>query len=141
MKKALKEYGYFMRALKKCIGDWGSQNRAAIDAEISDTYMSQIINGKKRASFDAQVAIAKAFKYEYVDFLKSGISLKERRAKKNKLSRDPEIIKILDKVEIILKSKNLFIINHFKQCIDFLIEDIEKSDPEKSNKQKKKQNF
>jgi hypothetical protein len=48
MERALAEYDCFMRALKGLADEWGAQNRAAIDAGISDGYMSQIKKGKDR---------------------------------------------------------------------------------------------
>jgi hypothetical protein len=109
MKRAKKEYEYFLKALELCLGQWGAQNRAAVGADVSDGYISQIVNRKKHASFDVQVAIARAFEYEYIDFLKMGMP-------ENK-HENLEILRLLEKSKVILTDGNEFISDSFKGAI------------------------
>ncbi len=55
----------------------GAQIVLAIDTGVSEAHISQIISGKGRASFDLQVAIARALGYGYLDFMEQGRRLVE----------------------------------------------------------------
>ncbi len=50
----------------------GFQKQLAGDTGYSDSYINQIIKGKRGLSFKAQSRIAKALKYKYADFLEMG---------------------------------------------------------------------
>lgn len=77
MQKNQDEYLCFLTALKHKIRKEGrgSQQRVAIDADISKAYLSQLMSGVRRASFQTQVAIAKSFSFDYYKFLEFGEKL------------------------------------------------------------------
>ena len=127
MKKAQKEYEYFMRALRICLIGWGSQNRAAIGANISEAYISQILHKKKRASFDAQVAIANAFGFEYIDFLRMGKSpekatnkIKQKKVTKKK---DKKIAKMKIEIGKVIETINKIDLDELKKLRNGVVED------------------
>ena len=72
-------YGYFYKALKHSVNERGrgAQKAIAIDAGISPPSLSQILSdtSRKRASLKTQVELAKAFDYQYEDFLALGRKL------------------------------------------------------------------
>ena len=71
------EYIYFLAELKWQVAEkWNRQRSALADkANISGSYLSEIINDKKTAGFNAQTAIAKACGYQYDEFLALGRKL------------------------------------------------------------------
>lgn len=79
MANSEKTYGYFYKMLSYVIAQrgHGAQIVLAIDTGVSEAHISQIISGKGRASFDLQVAIARALGYGYPDFLEQGRRLVE----------------------------------------------------------------
>ena len=73
------QYAYFYAALthhvdiKKRQNGWGWCSNIAIDSGLSQPYVSEVINGKKNASFQSQAAFAKAFGYKnYDEFIEFG---------------------------------------------------------------------
>ncbi|SCY84372.1 hypothetical protein [Desulfoluna spongiiphila] len=70
-------YNRFLRALQRVVEkDWHRKKSVlALEAGISGGYLSEVLNGNKRASFDKQHAIVKACGYSYDDFLALGESL------------------------------------------------------------------
>ncbi|VFQ43481.1 hypothetical protein [Desulfoluna butyratoxydans] len=70
-------YNRFMRALQHVVEkDWHRKKSVlALESGISGGYLSEVLNGNKRASFDKQNAIVKACGYTYDDFLALGESL------------------------------------------------------------------
>lgn len=74
-----KTYEYFYKLLTHIVEQRGHgvQVVLAIDTGVSDGHISQVINGKRKASFDLQVAIAKALGYSYLDFMEQGRRLVE----------------------------------------------------------------
>lgn len=71
------EYTFFLKALKwVAANDWKRQQGALADkANISSAFLSEIINKKKSAGFESQVAISKACGYQYEEFLSLGRKL------------------------------------------------------------------
>lgn len=67
-------YACFIKALQTYVDreGHGVQNILALEARISEGYMSQIMNRKRRAPFNTQVNLAAAAGYPYVEFLLSG---------------------------------------------------------------------
>ena len=88
-------YQEFLFALKNRVKteERGEQQRLAIEAKISEPYISQILSGVRKASFKAQVAIAIAAGYRYENFLKLGrdLLLIERRNNPNFKNTDSTI--------------------------------------------------
>ena len=70
-------YNRFMQALQYVVEkDWHRKKSAlAIDAGVSGGYLSEVLNGNKRASFLKQNDFVKACGYTYDDFLAIGESL------------------------------------------------------------------
>lgn len=71
------ELRFFYAVLDRLIQEtgWGGQVALSIGAHLSEGYLSQVINRKRRPSFDAQVKIANALGYQYIDFLLLGEKL------------------------------------------------------------------
>jgi phage repressor protein C with HTH and peptisase S24 domain len=74
MGKNFDELDYFRAALRYAVEKkgWGSRMELAINAGLSEGYISQIINDKRNPSFDVQRRIAKTFDFSYLDFLVLG---------------------------------------------------------------------
>ncbi len=66
-------YSFFIKALKNLIdAKILSQKSLAIEIGVSDSYVSQILTGKRMAAEDKQELIAKAFKFSLRDFIEFG---------------------------------------------------------------------
>lgn len=72
-------YNHFIQALKYCLYEKFDNNISALAqaAGYSRVYISNIINGVKSASYEAQAQIAYTFGYDLTDFLIFGKSLSD----------------------------------------------------------------
>ena len=88
MKAEDPSYEYFMLAFKLCLKKH-SAKVIAIDAEVSEAYLSQIKRKKRAAGFQGQIKIANACGYDYIDFIQLGKNLldaNKKESRKNKKS-------------------------------------------------------
>jgi transcriptional regulator with XRE-family HTH domain len=81
MKNKSKEYDYFLSALRDFDSrfGWGAKSAVAEKSGYTPAYVSLILTGEKRPSFDAQVVIANACGFDYLDFLRLGREIVEKR--------------------------------------------------------------
>jgi len=72
-------YSCFFKALEALVkkGGRGTQNVLAIGSDRSEAYISQILKGRRKASFDTQIAIANALNTTYENMLALGRQLIE----------------------------------------------------------------
>lgn len=77
-----KAYSYFLTAFLHVLNVKYSAFEIAISADVSEAYISQIKNQKRRAGFKGQVKISNACGYDYLDFLQLGRELIEGAAEK-----------------------------------------------------------
>ena len=87
-------YDYFLAALSHTVKKMGrgAITTIAIEAGVSQGYLSQILNKKKakKAGFQAQLKIAKACGYSYEDFLMVGKKLLEKGQEAETADDPPE---------------------------------------------------
>ncbi len=77
-------YQYFLTALRHVLKDQIPALDVALNADVSEPYISQIKTGKRQAGFNGQVKIANACGYEYLDFLLLGKQIANPEIPKDK---------------------------------------------------------
>jgi transcriptional regulator with XRE-family HTH domain len=82
MEKADTVYGYFMESLKLEIQKAGFGGQALLGRAIGKSagFLSPLLKGKKKASFDTQVKIATFYGYSYIQFLMLGLDLARQKS-------------------------------------------------------------
>ncbi len=122
-------YKCFYIALKSYTDSYGRgvQNILAIEIKSSESHISQILKGKRKAGFNAQVSLAKACGYSYDKFLALGRKLlegnedAERNIFKSASSfKKDKSLSSISEPEVALDSSSSELIDHYKDIVETL---------------------